>query len=81
MHLTPRLHLQPPADCCSDAAGRHDAGLAFVDEVHTHVKTLAGGDAFAMVRESERERESLKSVVLLDFFFVFKSFLFSRSAH
>jgi hypothetical protein len=63
MHLTARLHLQPPADCCSDAAGRHDVGLAFVDEVRAHVKTLAGGDAFAMVRES------LKSVAYIARFF------------
>ena len=51
-----RFHLQPRADCGSDAAGRYDAGLAFVDEVRAHVKTLVGGDAFAMVREKERER-------------------------
>ena len=57
MHLTARFHLQPRADCGSDAAGRYDAGLAFVDEVRAHVKTLVGGDAFAMVREKEREFE------------------------
>jgi hypothetical protein len=56
MHLTARFHLQPRADCGSDAAGRYDAGLAFVDEVRAHVKTLVGGDAFAMVREKETER-------------------------